>query len=69
IEVARIAGLIAQELGVNHRLALRAGLLHDIGKAIDFENEGTHRGLRLLNRESRSFKRTARKNICQPWDR
>ena len=42
IEVARISGLIAQELGVNHRLALRAGLLHDIGKAIDFENEGTH---------------------------
>lgn len=42
IEVARISGLIAQELGVNYRLALRAGLLHDIGKAIDFENEGTH---------------------------
>ncbi|MDR1998110.1 MAG: ribonuclease Y [Candidatus Margulisbacteria bacterium] len=42
IEVAHIADLIAQELGVNHRLAKRAGLLHDIGKGIDFENEGTH---------------------------
>ncbi|MDR2432011.1 MAG: ribonuclease Y [Candidatus Margulisbacteria bacterium] len=42
IEVAHISGLIAQELGVNHRLAKRAGLLHDIGKGIDFENEGTH---------------------------
>ena len=42
IEVAHISDLIAQELGVNHRLAKRAGLLHDIGKAIDFENEGTH---------------------------
>lgn len=42
IEVAHLSSFIAQELGVNHRLAMRAGLLHDIGKAIDFEQEGTH---------------------------
>jgi ribonuclease Y len=52
IEVAHLAQAIASELGVNSQLALKAGLLHDIGKAVDHQIQGSHTdiGVKILEK-------------------
>jgi ribonuclease Y len=61
IEVGYLAGLIAAELGANVKLARRAGLLHDVGKAVDHEQEGPHGevGAQLCRKHGESPK------VCQ----
>ncbi|HUS27665.1 MAG TPA: ribonuclease Y [Kofleriaceae bacterium] len=61
IEVGYLAGLIAAELGANVKLARRAGLLHDVGKAVDHEQEGPHAdvGAQLCKKHGESPK------VCQ----
>ena len=58
LEVAHLCGIIAAELGVNQKIAKRVGLLHDIGKAVDHEVEGSHAiiGAEIAKRHGESSK-------------
>lgn len=58
VEVAKIAGYMAEELGIDPNMAKRCGILHDIGKAIDYELEGSHTqiGVDLMNKYKEHWK-------------